>query len=235
MPAQALAFNGGNLAAVSASSYSFASMVQRFGPLMRKGGSFLALTYMAGERVIPGYGGGMSSAKAALESDVRTLLRDKDVRHAGIARSGDSLVIRFHDPATRSQASTVIRDAMTDLAVREDTQGSDPVLIAALTPAARKATQDNALTQNITTLHNRINELGVAEPVIQQQGADRVVVELPDPTTILIRGADKQKVGQFAADVRRVRKPEPYKGKGIRYDNEQVRRKEGKSFTSGAT
>src|SRR5207253_2199165 len=58
-----------------------------------------------------------------------------------------------------------------------------------------------------------------------------VAVELPDPTTIVIRGADKQKVGQYAAEVRRVRKPEPYKGKGIRYENEQVRRKEGKSFT----
>lgn len=60
-----------------------------------------------------------------------------------------------------------------------------------------------------------------------------VTVELPDPTTIVVRGVDKQKVGQFAAEVRRVRKPEPYKGKGIRYENEQVRRKEGKSFTSG--
>jgi large subunit ribosomal protein L6 len=60
-----------------------------------------------------------------------------------------------------------------------------------------------------------------------------VVVELPDATTIIVRGPDKQKVGQFAAEVRRVRPPEPYKGKGIRYDNEQVRRKEGKSFTSG--
>jgi large subunit ribosomal protein L6 len=60
-----------------------------------------------------------------------------------------------------------------------------------------------------------------------------VTVELPDPTTIVIRGADKQKVGQFAAEVRSTRKPEPYKGKGIRYENEQVRRKEGKSFTSG--
>jgi enoyl-[acyl-carrier protein] reductase I len=63
----------GYLAAVGVSSYSYASMVQRFGPIMRKGGSFLALTYMASERVIPGYGGGMSSAKAALESDTRTL------------------------------------------------------------------------------------------------------------------------------------------------------------------
>jgi large subunit ribosomal protein L6 len=60
-----------------------------------------------------------------------------------------------------------------------------------------------------------------------------VTVDLADPTTIIIRGADKQKVGQFAAEVRAVRKPEPYKGKGIRYENEQVRRKEGKSFTSG--
>ena len=63
----------GYLAAVSASAYSMVSMVQRFGPLMRSGGAFASLTYMASERVIPGYGGGMSSAKAALESDTRTL------------------------------------------------------------------------------------------------------------------------------------------------------------------
>jgi large subunit ribosomal protein L6 len=62
---------------------------------------------------------------------------------------------------------------------------------------------------------------------------DGVTVELTDPTTIIVRGADKQKVGQFAAEVRHVRPPEPYKGKGIRYENEQVRRKEGKSFTTG--
>jgi large subunit ribosomal protein L6 len=62
-----------------------------------------------------------------------------------------------------------------------------------------------------------------------------VTVDVPDPTTILVRGADKQKVGQFAAEVRASRKPEPYKGKGIRYENEVVRRKEGKSFASGAT
>jgi large subunit ribosomal protein L6 len=60
-----------------------------------------------------------------------------------------------------------------------------------------------------------------------------VTVEVPDQTTVVIKGADKQKVGQFAAEVRSARKPEPYKGKGIRYENEQVRRKEGKSFASG--
>ena len=60
-----------------------------------------------------------------------------------------------------------------------------------------------------------------------------VTFEVPDPTTIVVKGADKQKVGQFAAEIRAARKPEPYKGKGIRYENEQVRRKEGKSFASG--
>src|SRR5207248_9168957 len=63
----------GYLTAISVSAYSLVSMVSRLGPLMRKGGSFLSLTYMASERVIPGYGGGMSSAKAALESDTRVL------------------------------------------------------------------------------------------------------------------------------------------------------------------
>jgi len=68
---------------------------------------------------------------------------------------------------------------------------------------------------------------------IKHEPPDGVTVELPDPTTIVVRGADKQKVGQFAAEIRASRKPEPYKGKGVRYENEVVRRKEGKSFTSG--
>jgi large subunit ribosomal protein L6 len=69
---------------------------------------------------------------------------------------------------------------------------------------------------------------------VEMAPPEGVTVELPDPTTIIIKGADKQKVGQFAAEVRKVRKPEPYKGKGIRYENETVRRKEGKSFASGS-
>ena len=69
---------------------------------------------------------------------------------------------------------------------------------------------------------------------VEMTPPEGVKVQLTDPTTIVVSGADKQKVGQFAAEVRAVRKPEPYKGKGIRYEKEQVRRKEGKSFTSGA-
>jgi large subunit ribosomal protein L6 len=74
--------------------------------------------------------------------------------------------------------------------------------------------------------------VGYSRPV-ELPPPEGVSVETPDQTTILIKGADKQKVGQYAAEVRRVRKPEPYKGKGIRYENEQIRRKEGKSFTTG--
>jgi large subunit ribosomal protein L6 len=76
--------------------------------------------------------------------------------------------------------------------------------------------------------------VGFANPVTMTP-PDGVTVELPDPNTIVIKGADKQKVGQFAAEVRRARPPEPYKGKGIRYEKETVRRKEGKAFASGAT
>lgn len=76
--------------------------------------------------------------------------------------------------------------------------------------------------------------VGFSHPVDLKVPAG-LTVELPDPTTIVIKGADKQLVGQFAAEVRHVRPPEPYKGKGIRYDNEVVRRKEGKSFASASS
>jgi enoyl-[acyl-carrier protein] reductase I len=71
----------GYLAAVSASAYSMTSMVAAFAPIMKKGGAFVSLTYMASERVVPGYGGGMSSAKAALESDTRTLAYEAGRRY----------------------------------------------------------------------------------------------------------------------------------------------------------
>jgi preprotein translocase subunit SecD len=114
-----------------------------------------------------------------LAGDVRTLLREKDVRHAGIARNNQQIEIRFRDAETRAKARNLIADAQRDLVLRDESVGEDWALIGAMTPAALQAATGGALKQNITTLHNRINELGVAEPVIQQQGADRVVVELP--------------------------------------------------------
>ncbi|MBS4019485.1 MAG: protein translocase subunit SecD [Dechloromonas sp.] len=112
-------------------------------------------------------------------ADLRSLLRDKNVRHAGINRDGDRIVIKFRDAETRERASKVLAENSNDLTLAEAGQGDDLRLLATLKPEAEKKIAEFAIKQNINTLHNRINELGVAEPVIQQQGADRIVVQLP--------------------------------------------------------
>ena len=109
-------------------------------------------------------------------ADLRTLLREKGVRHGGISRNGQTLELRAGDAQTLATASDLIRTQFPDLVL---TDTPDFRLLATLRPEAARLVQEQALKQNITTLHNRINELGVAEPVIQQQGADRIVVQLP--------------------------------------------------------
>jgi preprotein translocase subunit SecD len=111
--------------------------------------------------------------------DVRSQLRDKNVRHAGIAREVNNIVIRFRDAETREKARAIIAEQLPDLQLADAGSGNELRLVASIRPEAQKRTQELALKQNIQTLHNRINELGVAEPVIQQQGSDRVVVQLP--------------------------------------------------------
>jgi preprotein translocase subunit SecD len=111
--------------------------------------------------------------------DIRTLLRDKNIRHAGITRDGDNVDVRFRDAATAQAAQGVLSDQMPDLAWLAQPDGGEVKLVGQLKPEAARRVQEQAIKQNITTLHNRVNELGVAEPVIQQQGADRVVVQLP--------------------------------------------------------
>ena len=113
-----------------------------------------------------------------LANDIRVALREKDVRHGGISREGNGIEIRARDAATLEAARRVITDTLPDLQV-EQTQGAEPRLVATFKPQALQKVQSDAVKQNITTLHNRVNELGVAEPVIAQQGADRVVVQLP--------------------------------------------------------
>jgi preprotein translocase subunit SecD len=115
----------------------------------------------------------------SLAGDMRSQLRDKNVRHSGITREGNNIVVRFRDADTREKARAIIAEQLPDLQLADSTSGSDLLLVASLRPEAQKRTQEFALKQNIQTLHNRINELGVAEPVIQQQGSDRVVVQLP--------------------------------------------------------
>ena len=113
-----------------------------------------------------------------LASDIRLTLREKDVRHGGVSREGNSIEIRARDAATLEAARRAITDSQPDLQLAESQLG-EPRLVATFKPQALQAVQNDAVKQNITTLHNRVNELGVAEPVIQQQGADRVVVQLP--------------------------------------------------------
>ena len=121
----------------------------------------------------------------SLAGDIRTSLREKNVRHSGISRNAQTIEVRFRDTETMAAARALIQDQFTDLQSVEAPDGAEFKLTAAIKPEAARRVQDQALKQNITTLHNRINELGVAEPVIQQQGLDRIVVQLPgvqDPT-----------------------------------------------------
>jgi preprotein translocase subunit SecD len=115
----------------------------------------------------------------SLAGDIRSQLRDKNVRHTGISRERDGIVVKFRDIDTRAAARKIIEDQLPDLQLVDAGAGEDLRLVASIRPEAQKRTQEFALKQNIQTLHNRINELGVAEPVIQQQGSDRVVVQLP--------------------------------------------------------
>lgn len=115
----------------------------------------------------------------AYAGDARTLLRDRNIRHAGINRQGQQIELRFRDAATVQQARQVLSEQLADMDWTESADGAEFRLTGTLKPEAARRIQDQALKQNITTLHNRVNELGTSEPVIQQQGLDRVVVQLP--------------------------------------------------------
>ncbi|MGE5621692.1 MAG: protein translocase subunit SecD [Bacillota bacterium] len=114
-----------------------------------------------------------------MQSSIRSLLRDKNVRHSGITRNGDAIEVHFRDADTLAKAKDVVASQMPDLALTEAADGTELKLVAAMKPQALSQTVENAVQQNITTLSKRVNELGVAEPVIQRQGADRIVVQLP--------------------------------------------------------
>jgi preprotein translocase subunit SecD len=111
--------------------------------------------------------------------DLRLTLREKNIRHGGISRNNQTVEIRVRDQATLEATRGLIQDQFADLQTSTVPEGSEFKLIASIRPEAARRVQEQALKQNIVTLHNRINELGVAEPVIQQQGLDRIVVQLP--------------------------------------------------------
>ncbi|WP_297459742.1 protein translocase subunit SecD [Ferrovum sp.] len=108
-------------------------------------------------------------------AEIRSELRDKQIYYDGLNRDGERLLIHFHDGATLSSAQQVLESTHHDLSLKAE--GND--LVLSLKPETRTAIQDQAVKQNILALRNRVNELGAKEPIIQQQGADRIIVQLP--------------------------------------------------------
>ena len=123
--------------------------------------------------------GALTGRYDSIANDVRSSLRDARIAVGGVERSDHSIVARFSDEQGRNDAVSELRRRMTDMVFTTGTSGDNFLLTGTLTDTAITQVQSNALRQNIVTLHNRINELGVAEPVIQQQGTNRIIVQLP--------------------------------------------------------
>ena len=123
--------------------------------------------------------GAVQKKVTSLSGDIRSQLRDKSIRHQGIDRSADSLTINFGSTDEAEQARTLLNTSQPELIWQVRSAGGSTKLLGEFKPAALKAIQDNAVKQNIITLNKRVNELAVKEPVIQQQGAERIVVQLP--------------------------------------------------------
>ncbi|MHB0926867.1 MAG: preprotein translocase subunit SecD, partial [Gallionellaceae bacterium] len=121
----------------------------------------------------------LGKALEAATGDIRSALRDQKIAYSGVSREGNMLLVKFRDADARSKGEAEIKQRFTDYALSAKEAGGEFVLEAALKPEAERRIQDSAVQQNLLTLRNRVNELGVAEPVIQQQGVDRVVVQLP--------------------------------------------------------
>ena len=123
--------------------------------------------------------GALDKRAETFAGDVRSALRDKNIRGSAVSRNGQAIEVTFRDAASLEAARGLVQDQFPDLTGIATQVGDTFKLSATIKPEAARRLQDAALKQNITTLHNRINELGVAEPVIQQQGLDRIVVQLP--------------------------------------------------------
>ena len=115
----------------------------------------------------------------AFTNDIRGTLREKRIQYSGVSRDGQSLVVRFRDRALCDKALEELQRTLPDLELRTQDDTAEYRITGTLKLEAQRRTQNFAVQQNITTLRNRVNELGVAEPIIQQQGAERVVVQLP--------------------------------------------------------
>jgi preprotein translocase subunit SecD len=123
--------------------------------------------------------GAVQKKVTSLATDIRSQLRDKNIRHQGIDRGTDSITINFGSADEAETARSLLNTSQPDLTWLVKANGSSSKLLGEFKPKALKDIQDNAVKQNIITLNKRVNELAVKEPVIQQQGAERIVVQLP--------------------------------------------------------
>jgi len=123
--------------------------------------------------------GAVQKKITSLAGDIRSQLRDKSIRHQGIDRNTDSISISFGSAEEAEQARSLLNTSQPQLIWEIKSTGGTAKLLGEFKPSALKEIQDNAVKQNIITLNKRVNELAVKEPVIQQQGAERIVVQLP--------------------------------------------------------
>lgn len=123
--------------------------------------------------------GALTKSLDRFSADLRSTLREQRIPSAGISRDRSKIVIRFRDRQAREKAVAELGKAFEDLAFQPDDSGEELRLTISIKPEALVRMQNTAVQRNITTLRNRVNELGVAEPIIQQAGADRVIVQLP--------------------------------------------------------
>ena len=121
----------------------------------------------------------LTKAMEAASGDIRSALREQNIAYSGVSREGKILLVKFRAADARSKGEAEIKQRFPDYALNDRDEGGEYNLVVTLKPEAEHRIQDSAVQQNLVTLRNRVNELGVAEPVIQQQGADRVVVQLP--------------------------------------------------------
>jgi preprotein translocase subunit SecD len=123
--------------------------------------------------------GALQKKIESLSADARSQLREKSIRHSGVERQNDSIIIKFAKEDEALAARLLLNKNIPDLEFNSQKSADGFKLVGEFKASAIKDVQENAVKQNITTLHNRVNELGVAEPVIQQQGQDRIIVQLP--------------------------------------------------------
>ena len=121
----------------------------------------------------------LDKASESNAADIRSTLREANIPYAGVTRDGNVITTKFRDPDARAKGEEELNQRFQGLEFTTREVAGEPVLVATLKPQEQTRIQESAVQQNLVTLRNRVNELGVAEPVIQQQGVDRVVVQLP--------------------------------------------------------